>query len=47
MYTIQTMWADSCGWWACDIEATGAEGHAQQVPEGKTFNMGSSELVKF
>ena len=33
MYTIQTMWADSYSWWACDIDVTGAEGRAQHVSE--------------
>ena len=37
MCTIQTMWAGSCSWWACDIEVTGAEGRAHQVSEGKTL----------
>ena len=47
MYTFQTSWADSCMYWACGSEVTGAEGHAQHVAEGKLYNLGSFELVKF
>ena len=37
MFTLQTLRAVSSSWWAYDIEVTGADGHAEHVPERKTL----------